>query len=133
MTPVCQRLFVYGTLKRRSRHPMAQYLAEHAAYRGEAKLRARLYNLGRYPGIVPAADAWTFGDLYDLGSDPEVLARLDEYEGVESPSREEFFDRRLAEVMGPDDRPITAWVYWFTGAVRAENWIASGRYGDTLE
>ena len=62
-------LFVYGTLRRRSRHPMARRLAELAQFVGPAKIAGRLYDLGRYPGLqeVQSPDDWVQGDVYDLG------------------------------------------------------------------
>ena len=63
----CRLLFVYGTLRRQSPHPMARYLARHARYVGTARVAGRLYDLGPYPGMLPAAEADDFvhGDLFD--------------------------------------------------------------------
>jgi gamma-glutamylcyclotransferase (GGCT)/AIG2-like uncharacterized protein YtfP len=129
MSADCPLLFVYGTLRRASRHPMAAYLAERGRSLGEAKLAARLYNLGRYPGITPPRDAddWVYGDLYDLGDDGEALAELDRYENAESP-QPAFFDRQLATVTLGDGQERTAWVYWFRGEVDEGRRIASGQY-----
>ena len=122
-------LFVYGTLKRRSRHPMARRLAERARCVGPAALAARLYNLGRFPGITPPAgpDDWVQGDLYDLGDDPQTLHEMDVYEGVESPWPA-FFDRQRARVRLPAGDEVEAWVYWFRGAVEESERIATGCY-----
>ena len=45
-------LFVYGTLMRGSRHPMARELEAHATYLDDASYRGRLYRISTYPGIV---------------------------------------------------------------------------------
>src|SRR5436190_22408873 len=81
-------LFVYGTLKRRSRHPMARRLAQSARHVGAAKIAGRLYNLGRFPGLQEptAPDDWVLGDVYDLGENAEQTLRdMDAYENAESP------------------------------------------------
>lgn len=108
---------------------MARFLAARARFLGEAKLAARLYDLGRYPGITPPHEAneWVYGDLYDLAGDDEALAELDRYENAESP-QPAYFDRQLAEVTLPDGAMHAAWVYWFRGEVDETRRIRSGRY-----
>jgi gamma-glutamylcyclotransferase (GGCT)/AIG2-like uncharacterized protein YtfP len=121
-------LFVYGTLRRQSRHPMARLLAERATFLGEAKTRGRLYDLGRYPGAVPSTNEdWIFGDVYDLGEDMALLTELDAYEIAESP-QPAFFDRQSVEVIRPPDVRETAWIYWFVGPMPHAVLIASGHY-----
>jgi gamma-glutamylcyclotransferase (GGCT)/AIG2-like uncharacterized protein YtfP len=123
-------LFVYGTLRRDSSHPMARLLAERARHLGTAMVRGRLYDLDRYPGILePASDGdWVHGDLYDLGADPTTLAELDTYELAESPLPA-YFDRQCAEAVLPDGGCVQVWVYWYRGEVGEQQRIASGRYG----
>ena len=148
-------LFVYGTLRRRCRHPMAAWLAARATFLGEATTPGQLYDLGHFPGATPAesADDWLFGDLYDLGPNPETWAELDLYENGESPSPA-YFERRVVEVFLLDERrglsPPTsvnrfaatspaginpaarqAWLYWFVGPMPTDPppvRISSGRY-----
>lgn len=122
-------LFVYGTLLRRSSHPMARFLAECAVFLGEVKIAGRLYNLGRFPGLTAGEPGdWTYGDLYDLGERASTtLTELDRYEGDES-TPEALFHRKLAEVICADETKIQAWVWWFRGAVRPEQRLLSGRY-----
>ena len=114
---------------RRSPHPMARLLAERGVFLGEARIRGRLYNLGRFPGLTPsAAEEWVFGDLYDLSEQVEqTIAELDRYEGDES-TADALFERQLAEVTGADGKIVQAWVYWFRGAVDEQSRIVSGRY-----
>jgi gamma-glutamylcyclotransferase (GGCT)/AIG2-like uncharacterized protein YtfP len=113
---------------------MAKYLAQHGTFLGEARIAARLYDLGRFPGMLEAEKPgdWVFGDLYDLSSDPAVLAELDRYEGNESPG-EEYFERRLALVQTDDGTHVQAWVYWYRGRVLEANRIVSGRYESNME
>ncbi|MBX9680823.1 MAG: gamma-glutamylcyclotransferase [Gemmataceae bacterium] len=129
MTQPCHRLFVYGTLKRCSPHPMAQFLAQRGRFLGEARMPGRLFDLGRYPGMQPAqsAEEWVYGDLYDLSHDPAAWAELDAYENVESP-RPSFFERALETVTDAEGHAAEAHVYWFVGDVSHAKRIDSGRY-----
>lgn len=128
-------LFVYGTLKRRSRHPMARKLAQAARYVGPGRIAGRLYNLGRFPGLKEARTStdWVQGDVYDLGPDAEAtLAAMDAYENAESPPPTPY--ERLAETVRLDSgEMVTAWVYWYRGAIREGDFIATGTYEDNCE
>ena len=122
-------LFVYGTLRRVSSHPMAQRLAEHARFAGAARAQGRLYDLGRYPGMTAAhgPDEWVHGDLYDLAGAAATLAELDAYEAIESP-QPAFFERQAAAVTSDEGRPVQAWLYWWRGPVSEAQRIPSGDY-----
>ncbi len=76
-------LFVYGTLMRRARHPMAAMLAANADFVGEGRYAGRLYRVAHYPGVVPSITAGdvVFGDVYALRHPSRLLRRLDVYEG----------------------------------------------------
>lgn len=123
-------LFVYGTLRRRSRHPMARKLAESARHVGAASIAGRLYDLGRFPGLKPpqfSADR-VQGDVYDLGDNAhETLRAMDAYENAESPPPTPY-ERALADVLLNDGQRMKAWVYWYRGPVREDQLIASGSF-----
>src|SRR5262249_50018101 len=127
-----EHLFVYGTLRRISKHPMARFLAERATFVGEATMPGRLYNLGRFPGMTESQTPGdvVVGDVFDLPSE-ETLAELDRYEGAESPLPS-FFERGRAETTLADGRKVKAMVYWFRGEVKESQRIASGDYGEML-
>jgi gamma-glutamylcyclotransferase (GGCT)/AIG2-like uncharacterized protein YtfP len=120
-------LFVYGTLRRRSRHPMARELAAKARFIGAATIAGRLYDLGRYPGLLEG-EGRVHGDVYDLGPESEATLRaMDAYENDESPLPA-YFERQRARVRLNQGDECDAWVYWFRGEVRADQHIASGQY-----
>ncbi len=128
-------LFVYGTLKRRSRHPMARRLAQSARHVGAAKIAGRLYNLGRFPGLKEprSQEDRVHGDVYDLGADAEhILHEMDVYENAESPPPTPY-ERQLAAVTLEDGRDVTVWVYWYRGDIREAQFIASGSYEENCE
>lgn len=121
-------LFVYGTLRPRCGHPMATFLAERGAYRGEAKAAGRLFDLGPYPAATPSVvpGEWIHGDLYDI--DAATLAALDAYEGDESP-QPSYFGRQIGDVVRADGATTSAWIYWFHGPLPdAARRIESGDY-----
>jgi gamma-glutamylcyclotransferase (GGCT)/AIG2-like uncharacterized protein YtfP len=72
----------------------------------KGKIKASLYDLGNYPGAVKST-LEVIGDIYLITS-PNVLDRLDEYEGDE-------FIRTQAQVQTNSFTFITAWVYWYVG------------------
>ncbi len=123
-------LFVYGTLRRRSRHPMARRLAQAAHHVGVARIAGRLYDLGRFPGLKGphAPDDWVQGDVYDLGENAgPTLREMDAYENSESPPPTPY-ERERAAVMFEDGRALSVWVYLYRGDVREEQFLASGCY-----
>ena len=124
-------LFVYGTLRRGTGHPMAVFLEKHSTYRGSAKTAGRLYDLGESPGMCEAQsdDDWVFGDLYELTDVEQVLAELDRYEGCgpEDP-QPWYFERFVREASDPDGSGISCWVYLYRRPVREQCRIVSGVY-----
>lgn len=123
-------LFVYGTLKRCSRHPMARKLADATRYFGPAKIAGRLYDLGRFPGLKEARTPhdWVQGDVYDIGANLErTLQDMDAYENAESPPPTPY-EREFATAILADGDEVVVWVYWYRGVVREEHFIASGSF-----
>ncbi|HEX2203511.1 MAG TPA: gamma-glutamylcyclotransferase family protein [Longimicrobium sp.] len=120
-----QRLFVYGTLRASQANPMARLLRGHADLLGEGTTRARLHDLGEYPGAVASPDAAdrVHGDVFALREPhaDEVLAALDAYEG-------EAFERTEVEVALDSGAEVACWTYLFTGSVEGRPRIASGDY-----
>jgi len=130
------RLFIYGTLRKGSRNSMHALLARDARFEGYAQISGRLYQLGEYPGLVPAEEPGTRvrGEVYVLENLPEVLARLDEYEGCgpNEPKPHEFV-REQCEVALETGEKVLAWVYWYTGTVAGKDVILSGDYCSLTE
>ena len=122
-------LFVYGTLMRRFRHPMHDALARGAEFVGEGCVQGRLYDLGRYPGLVlsEVAENRVFGELYRLHDD-DVLRVLDDYEGCGpgDPEPHEYVRRMVSVRAG--DRAAEAWVYVYAGPIGGLRQFVSGRY-----
>jgi gamma-glutamylcyclotransferase (GGCT)/AIG2-like uncharacterized protein YtfP len=120
-------LFVYGTLRPFVDIPMARWLFAEARYVGPAKTRGRLYDLGRYPGLLRARAQreWVCGDVYRITS-PRVLRVLDRYEAGASTLRATFARVPCVVVVGRRRRP--GWVYLYRRGVRSATRISSGDY-----
>lgn len=80
--PGSDLLFVYGSLRRGSDHPMARILEDGSDWMGVSRAQGQLYLIDWYPGLVPAdaAGQWVEGDLYRMRAPDHLLPLLDEYE-----------------------------------------------------
>ena len=69
-------VFVYGTLMKGQR---AEHMLSGSDFAGCFQLKGyAMYNLGRYPGIVPCAGEIVLGELYFVSD--EMLSAMDRYE-----------------------------------------------------
>lgn len=127
-------LFVYGTLLSTAGHPMGARLRRQARLIGEASIQGRLYDLGRYPGLLASADApWkVHGELYALDSPATALKWLDAYEGI-VPGRHDRndYERVQFPVCLASGETISAWVYLYRKDVRRLQAIEDGRWAPT--
>lgn len=133
---IIRHLFVYGTLMSRSGGAAiggAERRALHEASRslGEASVAGRLYDLGRYPALVPASSTSErcWGEVFELDDAAAMLALLDPYEGID-PARPDAGEyRRIASTARlTDGRELVAWAYVYQGDVAERPLIAGGRW-----
>ena len=113
-----EHLFVYGTLRAGSGHPMHEVLAGAADKVGPATVGGRLYRVDWYPGFVAGGDERVQGDLWRLRDRP-VLHTLDDYEG------DEYVREAVATTRHSGER-VAAFAYVFTGSVDGLVRIESG-------
>lgn len=121
-------LFVYGTLKLGFDNYFARYLRQHSKFIEAGQLPGRLYDLGEYPGFVYQAEAKTFvrGEIFRLDRNvPQVLAALDEYEGVNMPNPE--YRKQTLKVQSASGS-IDCLVYVYCGDLSQARCLESGRY-----
>jgi len=91
-------LFVYGTLREGEKN---HHMLEDAEFLGNKTLPGFVRTKGAGPAIVPGdKDDFIEGELYQVG--PEVLEKIDEYEGDEYP-------RELAIL--EDESEVNVYVY----------------------
>jgi gamma-glutamylcyclotransferase (GGCT)/AIG2-like uncharacterized protein YtfP len=122
-------LFVYGTLRAFVDMPMARLLRAGSRHVGVARVRGRLYDLGRYPGLKPARRTgdWVIGDLYELRAPRALLRMLDRYEaGARGLERPRFVRVRAPAKIGR--RMGSAWLYTYRLAIRPDRLIRGGDY-----
>lgn len=124
------RLFVYGTLLAAIGHPLGRALGEACVHEGAAWLRARLHDLGEYPGAVLSSSPGdcVVGELYRLPHDGRdaLLAALDGYE--DSVSEDGEFVRAIVRVERADGSSIPAFAYLLRGNGAGRPLIADGDY-----
>ncbi len=105
-------------------------LLEPAGYLGEGTVAGRLFDLGRYPGLVAprAPGDRVRGELYTLRKPKLTLAKLDEYEGCRPRAGSAEFARERWAVRLDDGRRIEAWIYLYRGDLARGRLIRSGDY-----
>jgi gamma-glutamylcyclotransferase (GGCT)/AIG2-like uncharacterized protein YtfP len=114
---------------------MARFLARHARLVGPGSVAARLYHLGRYPGIVPAGEPseHVYGQVYELLDPDATLPRLDHYEGcITNNGAPPLFERRLISVTLASGETWAVWAYFYLGPVEEDQRIVSGDYFASL-
>ncbi len=109
-------LFVYGTL-----HPdraPEEMVADvkRLVLVDAATVQGQLFQLDEYPALVrkPEATDEVHGFVFELPNDPELLARIDAYEGFipDAPETSLFLRERIHATL-PDDSVVTAWAYLY--------------------
>ncbi len=114
-------LFVYGTLRADSAHPMANRLRVGARHVGRGSASGSLYDFGDYPGAVfdPGAKYRVIGDVFELKAGPRLLADLDKYEGVSGEDKDDLYRRIAIEVTLDQGGIVQAWAYGLKETPRA--------------
>ncbi len=107
-------------------NPMAALLHGNARHLGPGTVRARLYAVSWYSGMIPSddADERVHGDVFELAADAaeRVLAELDAYEG-------DGFVRAPVEVALGGETRVAAFAYLYAGSVAG---LARVAHGDWL-
>ncbi len=128
-------LFVYGTLRRSSAHPMHRLLLP-STFVGVGRFRGKLYDLGSYPAAVASADPadTVHGEVYLLHEPAATFLALDRYEGCApgDPAPHEYV-RLPAEIcLEPQSTGLVAQVYLYNRPADHLTRVESGDYLDWL-
>ena len=130
------QLFVYGSLRSGFKSPAYEYIGRFFSFVSEAKVKGKLFDLGSYPGGVPAEDKFIIGELYKIKDRSEfswAIGQLDDYEGINpGDNSNSLYRRQLVEVF-IDNGLVPAWVYWYNGPVDDSPLIASGDILDYIK
>jgi len=128
--PYSSLLFVYGTLRRGfCRHKYLKSLGARLLAGG--KVGGVLFDLGAYPGAIPASEPASFvtGEVYQIRNPGLAWKVLDEAEGTGAISPESGLYRREAvEVQLAHGEIVDAWIYWLNRVHIPKRRIASGDY-----
>ncbi len=128
-------LFVYGTLKSDAAGAMGwhqrQRLKAEARFVGPGRINGRLYDLGRYPGLVLSAEPGetVYGEVVELLRPFETLEWLDIYEDVSPHGNEaDEYSRVTGMVELGEEKTLPAWVYVCRSVGCLAKRIAGGRW-----
>ncbi len=123
------KVFFYGTLMSGFDRRHRAGLDGRLSFLGRAWTRGHLYDLGLYPGAVPAEDGRFWGEVYETLEPGPVFEALDEIEGFDpsDPDRS-LYVRQKAEVTFPEGTSIDAWVYFYNAPLGHAERIESGDY-----
>lgn len=117
-THSAELLFTYGTLMRGFR--LHRLLSGRAEFLARGQVRARIIDLGSYPGAVPDPAATIHGEVYRV-VDLALWAVLDSTEGPQ-------YHRRVVTVQSEDGRELAASIYWYVGPLDRGGPIPGGDY-----
>ena len=110
--------------------PIATYLKSNSIFLGEAKLEGRLYDLGKYPGLVPVEGCgqWVKGHVFELSNAESMLPVLDKYEGTTAEFEQPTEYVRVETSVELNKEAITCWLYQYNYPTDHLSLIASGDY-----
>lgn len=115
MSASTERVFVYGTLRRGGTH---HFRMAGAGYHAAGFVRGWLYRIDWYPGLVlDKAGGLVAGEIFDVA--PELMARLDEFEGDD-------YRRVRTRVVTGQGEVENVWVWEWCGAVDGCPQLADG-------
>lgn len=129
-------LFVYGTLRRDTDHPMSHLLQNHSTNQEKAFFNGTLYDVGSYPAAIRSVNKAdkVYGELYELLAPDLIINDLDEYEGY-YPKRpkDSLYIRKKVLVHILDDGTRTAWTYLYNRSPNNLTRIPNGDYLEYLQ
>ena len=102
--------------------PLHRLLETHAVLVGTGTFQGKLYDLGRYPGVVRSHGNTdrVIGEIYRFSEPQRAFQILDEYEGHR-------FKRKRVTIIQEDGKSITSWIYYARSVTRRAL-IRSGDY-----
>lgn len=92
-----RHVFVYGTLRRGGSNDITRLLPAPLCL-GAAEIAGRMYDFGRYPGVVLGGQSRVVGEVYAISAALERV--LDEIEEVYPQQSDEYLRREVAVTVG---------------------------------
>jgi gamma-glutamylcyclotransferase (GGCT)/AIG2-like uncharacterized protein YtfP len=118
------QLFVYGgLLKGMTLSPFI----EGSEYLGPAFIKAELYFLGQFPGIIEG-NGIVFGELYEVSE--EMIPKVDKIEHyhVDDPGHSSYIRKELEVTCLPNKEKLKADAYFYNRSVDGQEHIPYGDY-----
>ena len=129
-------LFVYGSLLHGFQSSIGQFLKNHARFIGEAYANGKIFDLGRYPGLVLSSDEQdtVYGHLLELSNPDGVFITLDRYEGIfpDDPQNSEY-RRELIRLNKNTLGITTCWTYIYNYSTEGLKVIPGGNYAEFIK
>lgn len=126
-------VFFYGTLMSGFKRPGRDRIDSKLSPVGRGWILAALFDLGLYPGAVPASDAKVWGEVHRMTDSDAVLRELDAIEGFsEGEPDASLYMRVSTPVTLEDGRLETAWTYFYNAPLGGAQRIESGNYLEHL-
>jgi gamma-glutamylcyclotransferase (GGCT)/AIG2-like uncharacterized protein YtfP len=99
-------LFVYGTLRQRSKIKIARLFHANAEFLGTGRMQGRLARSHPHRGVVRSDQPheWISGEVFQLNDPSKLLPILDEYEGSS-------YKRTSVPVLLDSGKRLRAWMY----------------------
>lgn len=126
-------LFVYGTLRKDFQHDFYDLLEKNSIYMGIGFVKAKLFDLGDYPGAIASNDIYSLlsGEVYQINQDrlSFVLNELDNYEEYykDNLNCSEYI-RKIVSVSMGNDEFINSWIYWYNQSIDGKLLVTNGDY-----
>lgn len=108
---------------------MHQYLLTYTKFVSEGIVQGSLYDLGAYPGFVHSdrPDDYVHGHIYAIQNE-ELLAVLDEYEGIGAPYEKPYEYERQMILVNAASGTVSCWVYIYNWSLDGQVVIPTGDY-----
>jgi len=125
-----KHVFFYGTLKKKEKQDEI-IPGMKLNYRNSAKIKAKLFDLGEFPGAIIDENSYTYGEIYE-NINNGVLEKIDEYEGVDfRDKKNSLFLRDITTAELEDGQKIQVYVYLYNQSTDSKSCIETGIWDKT--
>ena len=127
-------VFFYGTLMSAFKRAGRSRIDAKLTPVGRGSIGATLFDLGIYPAAIPSSDSRVSGEVHRMVDADDVLAVLDEYEGVRPNEPDSSLYVRVETPVTLDDGSVAqAWAYFYNAPLGQARRIESGDYLEHLK
>ena len=127
-------VFFYGTLMSGFKRAGRSNVDGKLTAVGRGSIGAALFDLGIYPAAIPSAESRVSGEVHRMVDVDEVLAVLDELEGVHPSDPDSSLYTRVETPVTLEDGSVApAWAYFYNAPLGRARRIESGDYLEHLK